>query len=126
MELLRWSLENALKLYARLNSNGNAAWRDAAVSAHVDSTRSGTILRQQVILGDSDEARMDLLERAERANTSGVDRADLPRIDINEVVARLRDGKATLEAALRRHGESLGIATAAELGELQGEVAEEG
>eukprot|EP00965_Chrysotila_dentata_P025403 844206-Pleurochrysis_carterae.AAC.1 len=67
MEMLRWSSEDALKLYARLNSNDDAAWREAAVSAHVDSMiRSGTILRQKVFPGDSDQARIDLLARRAR------------------------------------------------------------
>ena len=104
MEMLRWSSEDALKLYARINSSDNAALRDAAAIATIDSVRSGTILRE-ALPGDSALRRADLLDATTRCDVAAVDRDTVPAVDIDGPVQQLSERGDSLDAAARRQDE---------------------
>ena len=104
MEMLRWSSEDALKLYARINSEEDAALRDAAAVAVIDSVRSGTLLREAVA-GDSASRRADLLDSTTRCDVEAVDVGSLPALDIDKQVQLLNERGDALDAAARRQDE---------------------
>ena len=124
MEMLRWSSEDALKLYARINSDEDAALRDAAAVATIDSVRSGTLLREAVS-GDSHVRRADLLDAATGADVASVDVNKLPALDIDrpvETVQMLSERSEALEAAARRQDELTAADDVGSLGELLAEL----
>ena len=121
MEMLRWSSEDALKLYARINSEEDTAWRDAAAVQMIDSVRSGTILRER-IAGDTDARRADLLDAASRATVSASDVAELPPLDIDRPVAQLEQRSDAIEAAARRQDALTAADSPSSLEELLDEV----
>ena len=121
MEMLRWSSEDALKLYARINSDEDAALRDAAAVATIDSVRSGTLLREAVS-GDSHVRRADLLDAATGADVASVDVDKLPALDIDRPVQMLSERSEALEAAARRQDEQTAADDVGSLGELLAEL----
>ena len=110
MEMLRWSSDDALKLYARINSVDDADWRDRAAVAAVDSVRSGTLTAMRPAMGSAEE-RADVLERAGQADVAAVDPADVPRVDIDAAVGQLQTAQPRLEAAALQTDEEVRLAT---------------
>ena len=104
MEMLRWSSEDALKLYARINSVEDAALRDAAAVATIDSVRSGTLLRE-ALPGDTALRRADLLDATAKVDLATVDMDSVPTVDIDRPVQQLSERIDALDSAARRQDE---------------------
>ena len=121
MEMLRWSSDDALKLYARINSAEDADWRDRAAVAAVDSVRSGTLAAMRPAVGGAEE-RADLVERAAAADVASVDMAEVPQVDIDAAVGQIQAAQPRLEAAALQGDEDVRQATTESLQPLVEEL----
>ena len=122
MEMLRWSSDDALKLYARINSVDDADWRDRAAAAAVDSVRSGTLVGMTAA-GDGVLQRAELVERAAQADVAHVDERQVPAVDIDVPVTRMRGAEAVLGEAAAGADRAVELETAETLEPLLRELA---